>query len=155
MIILRWQDFRSRFATSSTIGVDGVEAWPVANVRASGFDGGLSGIGRPIAAFPLTVSCNALAVDGGAAFDWYLSQRTDDPTLQWISVAQYSATQSGTVTLALTSECVSDLDLSDVDATLTEDQIIEILKHCTLYVKRLSDGAIQLVQLLQYTLSNY
>ncbi len=155
MIIDRWTNFRYSFATSSTIGNDGVEVWPVEMVRANGFDGGFTGIPRPISAFPLTVSCNGQAADGGAAFNWYLSQRTDDSSLQWISVTQLSGTQSGSVVLALTSKCVSDLGLAGVTVTLNEDQLREILKHCDLYVQRVSDDAIQLVQLLQYTLSAY
>jgi hypothetical protein len=155
MIIARWTDFRAIFATSSTLGPDGVEVWPLASVRASGFDGGLTGIDRPFSAFPLTVSCNAQAADGGAAYNWYLSQRTDDSSLQWMSITQYSSTQSGTVTIALTAKCVTDMGLAGVTASLDPDQLAEILKHCTLYVQRVSDDAIQLVQLLQYTLSSY
>lgn len=155
MILARWTDFRARFATSATTGPDGVEVWPIDEVRSGGFTGGFTGIARPITAFPLTVSCNSQAVDGGAAFDWYLSQRTDDSTLQWMSISQFSATQSGTVTIALTAKCVTDLGLGGTTATLTEDQLREILRHCTLYVQRVSDDAIQLVQLLQYTLSSY
>ncbi len=155
MILLRWTDFRHYFATSSTLGNDGVEEWPIASVRASGFTGGFTGIARPITAFPLTVSVNALAVDGGSAYNWYLSQRTDTASLQWISITQYSSTQSGTVTIALTAKCVTDTGIASTTASLTEDELREILKHCTLYVQRVSDNAIQLVQLLQYTLSAY
>lgn len=154
MIPLKWTDFRARFAAASTLGVDGVEAWPVSLVRANGFDAGLTGISRPITAFPVTVSCNGQAADGGSAFDWYLSQRTDDTSLQWISLAYLSATQSGTVVLSLTAKCVTDLGLSGATATLTEDELREILRHTTLYVRRVSDGAIQLVELLRYTLSS-
>lgn len=160
MIVTTYTDFRHRFSTSGTIGIDGYEEWPVAELGSGGFSGGFttvsgSPIARPILAFPITVSCNSGAADGGSAFDWYLSQRTDDPSLQWISIAQYSGTQSGTVTLALTAKCVSDLGLSSPTASLTEDELIAILKNCDLYVQRRSDDAIQVLQLLQYTLSDF
>lgn len=155
MILLRHTDFRQRFATVSTTDPDGFETWPIAKMRSGGFDGGFTGIARPISAFPMTVSCNAQAADGGAAYDWYLSQRTDDPSLQWISISQLSSTQSGSVVLALTSKCVADLNLASTTATLNEDNLREILRYVDLYVQRVSDDSIQLVKILQYTLSNY
>ncbi len=152
MILPSYTTFRAWFATGSTLAPDGLEVWPVAKVRSGGFTGGFSGIAKPITAFPITVSCNAQAADGGAAFHWYLSQRTDDPTRQYLSITQLSATQSGSVVLALTALAVSALGLAGATADVTEGDLIRILKHCDLYVQRVSDDAIQHVLLLQATL---
>jgi hypothetical protein len=155
MILLRWIDFRNAFAEDTTPGIDGAPAWPVDRVRADGFDDGFSGIGRPITAFPLTVSCDGQVTSTVDAFHWHLAQRTDDAALQWLSITQSDTAKSGTVTISLTSKCVTDMDLSGATASLNEDHLREILKHCSLYVVRTSDTAIQWVDLLQYTLSAY
>lgn len=153
MILLRWIDFRNAFAENTTPGIDGVPTWPVDRVRADGFDDGFSGIGRPITAFPITVSCDSEAVTTVDAFHWYLSQRTDDAAPQWLSITQSNPAQSGTVTISLTSKCVTDMGLNSTTDSLNDGQLREILKHCSLYVVRTSDTAIQWVDLLQYTLS--
>lgn len=154
MILPNYTTFRAFFATSATLAADGLEVWPVAELRSGGFTGGFTGIAKPITAFPITISCNAQAADGGAAFNWYLSQRTDDPTKQYLSITQLSATQSGSVVLALTSLAVSELGLGSATAAVGEAELIRILKHCDLYVQRVSDDAIQHVLLLQATLGS-
>lgn len=156
MILLRWYDFRYAFVDDhGAIGPDGVPDWGHQRIRANGFDDGFSGIPRPISTFPLTVSCDSEAVTSVDAFHWYLSQRTDDASLQWLSITQSNPAQSGTVTLSLTAKCVSDMGLGSATDPLVEDQLIEILKHVSLYVCRTSDFAIQYVQLLPYTLSAF
>jgi hypothetical protein len=157
VIIHNFITFRTRFATSAAVGIDRLPVWPLANVRDNGFDTGLTGIPRPITAFPLTISCNAQASDGGAAFDWFLSQRKDaaDVAEQYFTLTPFSATQSGTVTMALTAAGVEALGLALSTSVLSEDQLREAIIHCTLYVQRRSDQAIQLVELLKYTLSDF
>jgi hypothetical protein len=148
--------FRLYFgAVTATVDDDGYETWPVALVRANGFDGGFTGIPRPITSFPLTISINGGAVDGGNAFDWYLSQRTDDPTSQYLSIAHPSAMQSGTVVLSITAHGAVELGLTLITDPVNEDQVREALKHCTLYVRRKSDSAIQGAHLLRDALSNF
>lgn len=154
MILQSYTTFRHWFATASTLAADGLEEWPIAKLRSGGFTGGFTGIAKPIAAFPVTVSCNGLAADGGAAFDWYLTQRTDDPTKQHLTVTQLSSTQSGSVVLALTALAVSELGLGSATSPVNEDELRRVLAHCDLYVQRRSDDAIQHVLLLQATLAN-
>lgn len=156
MIIPNYTTFRERFgAVSGTFADDGYETWPVLLVRALGFSGGFTGIPRPINAFPLTISINAQADDGGNAFEWYLSQRTDDKPLQYLVLTQLSTLKSGSVVLALTAHGVEELDLALSTSPVSEDQVREALKHCTLYVRRKSDSAVQVAHLLRDALSNY
>lgn len=154
MIITTYTQFRAIFATSSTLAADGFEVWPVAMLRANGFDGGITGMPKPVTAFPVTLTCNGQAADGGAAFRWYLSQRTDDTAKQYLYCSQLSATQSGSVVIGLTSLGVAELGLAGPTAAVTEEQLIRLLKHCDLYVQRVSDDAIQHLLLLPATLGS-
>jgi hypothetical protein len=149
-VIANYTTFRAYFATAATLDVDGMEVWPVANVRASGFTGGFTGIGAPIQAFPITVSCNGGATDAadGTTYAWFLSQRTEDTAAQWMSIVHSTAGTSGTVTISLTAKCVTDLGLASATASLTDDELQRIVKHCHLYCQRQSDKAIQWVDIL-------
>lgn len=152
-ICASWPFFRAVFATSASADADGMPTWPIASVRANSFTNGFTGIGRPIQAFPLTVSCNGGLSDiaDSTTFNWYLSQRTDVAASQYMSIT-HAAGVSGTVTIALTSKCVTDLGLSGVTDSLTEDQLVRILNDAHLYVQRASDDSIQWVDMLEYTL---
>lgn len=152
-VIATWPFFRAHFATSASTDADGMPTWPIAEVRSGGFTGGFTGIGRPIQSFPLTVSCNGGLSDiaDSTTFAWYLSQRTDDAAAQYMSIT-HAAGISGTITIALTAKCVTDLGLSGVTDSLTEDQLVRILNDAHLYVQRAADDAIQWVDLLEYTL---
>lgn len=152
MILANFTLFRTNFSAGGT-DLDGYATWPLANVRASGFDGGFTGIAKPITAFPVepTVDGNNA---GSPAHNAYLSQRTDDPALQWLSIVE-KVGYTGTWTISLTAKCVSDLGLASATASLTQDELIRILNHCHLYVKRNSDGAIQWVDILRASLSDY
>jgi hypothetical protein len=152
LIFSNYSTFRAHFATTATLAADGFEEWPVAELNSGGFTAGFTGILKPITAFPITISCNAQAADGGAAFHWYLSQRTDDPANQYFTITQLSATQSGSVVLALTSLAATELGLDDVDSAVTEDDLVRLLKYVDLYVQRVSDDAIQHMLLLKATL---
>lgn len=156
MILLRWTDFRYAFVDdTSALGPDGVPQWLHAKVRADGFDDGFTGIPRPITAFPLTISCDNQATTSVDRFHWYLSQRTDDASLQWLSLTQSVPAQSGTVVLSLTAKCVTDMGLGSTTQSLVEDDLREILKHVDLYVCDTLTYAIQWVPLLRYSLSTY
>lgn len=149
IITSNWTTFRHHFATTSILDDDGVEEWPLGRVRANGFDDGFTGIDIPITEFPIDVSVNSGA-NGALAYHVYLSQRTDEADNQYMSVTRKSG-KSGTFTIALTANAVTELGLDDATDSLTTSQLIQLLKDCTLYVKRLSDGAIQLVNMLEAT----
>jgi hypothetical protein len=146
VIVYDYSTFRALFATTATPDVTGYEEWPFAEVRSGGFDDGFTGIDTPIAAFPIEVD-----VGGGVDHHAYLSQRTDDTALQYLEITEANpATDAWTI--ALTAKCVSDLGLALTTSPVTEDQLRRILANVTLYVQRISDNAIQFVNILDVTL---
>lgn len=165
MIIPNYTTFRAAFALGgASIDPDGLEEWPVAKVRSGGFTGGISGIAKPITAFPITLSVNAQANDAVAGvheYDWYVSQRTDDPDRQFFTVTNADVapnTKSGTIVLSLTGTAADTIGIItpgfDVTDNVNEEHLIILCKYVTIYVQRRSDDAIQLVNLLQATLSS-
>lgn len=151
MIVSNYSTFRALFATTTTRALDGFELWPSASLEASGFDDGFTGIDTPILSFPITISVDGLA-NGAEAYHLWLSQRTEVAADQYLSIALASG-KSGSWTISLTSKCVSDLGLGGATSTVTPDQLVEILRNCHVYVQRISDNAIQWVDLLRSTLA--
>lgn len=134
---------------------DGYPSWPVSYVRkaASGFgDTGstLTYSGYPFATNdPVTISCNGGGSDGVKGtpeYNWYLSQRTAVLANQPLAMVQLPDTPtdsySGSVALSLSS--FWGLSPSVV---VTAELRQRALKYCHLYVQRVSDGAIQWVDL--------
>lgn len=150
MIILRYTDFRYRFQNGLGTAFDGLEPWDPVMVRANGFDDGITGLAKPITAFPSNITI--VGADGPSAYDWYLSQRTDEPSRQFIAVTQPDAALSGAIRLSLTALCVSELGLASATAAVSEDELRIILNNCYLYCLRTSDRAIQVFDLLNGTL---
>ncbi len=146
MIIQRYTDFRAVFALPGAgLDPDGFETLPVAKLRASGFSGLVAPV---ISSYPLTLTVNGSAVDGGFAYDWYLSQRTDDHHVQPLSIAQAGTTRSGTITIDLVAPNVAKLLPGVAGAGLVTPAALALLfKHVGLYVQRRSDKAYQWVSL--------
>lgn len=130
--------------------LDGAEKWPTDLVRAAGFSSTLTMTPRPATQFPVILTCNALAtdVDAGSSYIWYVRQRTDDAALKWLDVQNTDVTRTGSVTIALTAKAVSDMGLALTTSKLTGDQQVRVMRNVTMFVKRLSDGAIQFADLL-------
>jgi hypothetical protein len=149
----------SETVTSSLTGAayskDGYETWPRALVRSGGFsDTWVFAPAKPITTFGtgLALTINATATDAaaGSSYTWYLRQRTDDSALQWIlPIHATPETITGTVRLTLTARCVSDLGLASATVKLTAAQQRRVLRNVWIFVKRLSDGAIQQADLWQ------
>jgi hypothetical protein len=153
VIILRYVDFRFIFGAGNPDAADGMREWPVDDLRINSFPA-IAEIPTPITAFPVTLSINDEAEDGGDAFEWYLSQRTDVPARQMLAIAHPpSGTQSGTVILSMTALGAAELGLDDPTDPVTEDHLVRLLKHTDLYVRRRSDGSIQRLALLDATLN--
>lgn len=151
MIVGNWATFRTVFADGGApVGVDGVLEWEPVLMRQLGFDGGITGTPTPITAFPFTVTVDAGAL-GAMVYDAYLSQRTDDPGAQYLRLTHAAGT-SGSWTIRLTTAGATALGLAAVTDAVTIDQLRVALKHATLYVRRQSDGSIQLLHLLDATL---
>lgn len=147
MIVANWITMRSLFATGVALDVDGVSTWPIGSVRPTGFNSGFTGIATPITAFPITVT-----IGGSVDHHAYLSQRTDDGAAQYLTLAIANATTDAW-TISLTALAVSDLGLASATAAVDTGQLTLLLRDVTLYVQRISDDAIQLVNLLDATLA--
>lgn len=133
----------------------------IGSVRAAG--SGFGDTGTTIVGFPtpidlssgnysMEITCNSFDPDAGFGVDeynWYLSRRTEDTTKQFISIAQKapdSDTYSGTVIITPTALAISFL--ASVDGPKNTPPVIRrCFKNMHLYVRRLSDGAIQWVDL--------
>ncbi len=135
----------------------GWETWPVEYMRvgdtAAAFDGGIDGFGTtPYDGGTLTLTVNALAADavyGTDEYDWYLSQRTDVPASQYLLVAQAPDgigpnSHSGSCQITPTSLAESKFGFT-VGAGMPIDPDITrmLFRSCSIYVRRISDQAIQ------------
>lgn len=137
--------------TSAFYYTDGAEEWPRDNVRASGFSDTWDMAPRPITAFPAIITINDGVTDSvaGTSYTWYVRQRTDDSSLQWLSVVHPDATKTGSIALLLTSKAVTDLGIALTTTKLSTEQQRRVLRNVWLFVKRESDGAIQQIDLFQ------
>ena len=137
---------------------DALERYPVANVRAGGL-APISGWTVPYdtALMTLTVNAGAAdAVDGVDEFDWYVSQRTDDPDLQYLALATpaaYPLSYSGSLTMIHTALAESEFNIATGQA-LTPSQLALLFKHVSVYVQRRSDKAIQWASALRAQVTN-
>lgn len=151
MIIASYSAFRTVFATSATLDLAGYPVWPVDKLRINGF-AEITGVPRPVTLFPFQVTCNGNASDGGAAFDWYLSQRTDVQAKQFLRLTSPDPLKSGTINFGLTGLAHTSLGISLFVQAITEDNLVRLFRDVTIYCQRRSDKSIQLIQLLPYTL---
>lgn len=148
-IVYRYTDFRSIFAEggvneSATMALDGMQPWPVHLVRANAIPEIVLSDDTPdLNPLSLRLTINDEASDGGAAFDWYVSQRTDDPAKQWWLVYPYSAIRSGTIVMDLSPVGLAELGLTLTSDPVTADQSAAAVKLVDVYCLRRSDGAIQ------------
>ncbi len=151
-IVARYTDFRSIFAEggvdpNATMALDGMQPWPVDLVRANAIPEIEYALGSTdMSPLSIILSINAGVVDGGAAFDWYVSQRTDDPARQWLVTIPVDGTRSGSIIIEITDVGLAQLGLARLSGELppmTADQIATAIKFVDVYCLRRSDGAIQ------------
>lgn len=158
--------------TSSFIDDDGYDRWPLTYVRLAGSGFGaasgsgnpgstITGVPTPYAGSPFTVTCNAVAADAVRGVDeyrWYLSQRTDTPASQHLDIYQLASTPtqsfSGTVRIVHTALAQSAFGFTG-SSDFTPDMVPLLFRNCHLYVQRISDNAIQWVDLLRAMTSEY
>ena len=161
MIIPRFTDFRHRFATTTTLGPGGYEPWPVALQDAAlaiNVDDGVDSLRAP----PAILSVNggaADAVSGVDEYDWYLSQRTDDPEIQALSLVSTPGASS-TITINLTAWWTTTRSLQAFPGSpgnpsadppvapipagynpSNSDHVRVLYRHCYIYVSRKADKA--------------
>lgn len=153
--LITGQNFTSSYTETSTLVSalyenDGMEEWPLANVRAGGFDDGFTPSVTPMTPFPLTLTVNGGITDAaaGTSYTWYLSQRTEVGASQHFTIAHADTAKTGTVTLTLTSTAVADLGLSATTDSLNVGQRVKLLRGVYVFCQRASDKAIQIVHLL-------
>ena len=145
MILATWSQFRAVFMPGAPIGIDGVEEWDPSMVDQPGFVNDLV-FADPIT-FPweIEVDPGPDAVPGVDEFDFFLSQRSDDPAKQYWEVQRNDAgfpgiTNSGRIKLARTSLSTSLYPTVTAQSTAA---LITLFKDLDLYVYRRSDGLIQ------------
>ncbi len=141
-IVVLDPDFSTVVDETGTTGVslaygfydtDGRRSWPVADVRKSGFDSGITGATENISvatAFDLTADAGPDSVLGTDEYNWYVSQRTDVPADQEFTITQKpndgSGSYSGVINVAFANQTPGD--------PLTAEQVNQIFKHTTVYV---------------------
>lgn len=151
--------------TAQYIGPDGYPEWPGPTgrgtnlVRANGFsdDNWSVSLSGPYAGSAFTVSINGGAADASTGvdeYDWYLSQRTDDPTKQYLAMTQTpdagGNSYSGSVDIVHTDLAEDEMPTL-VSKNVSVAEHTRLFKNCYLYVRRRSDGAIQWLDLQRAT----
>jgi hypothetical protein len=138
MIVANFTTFRYVFSVTKVADVHGYEVWPTAKLRSGGF----ASLTLPTSltfTLPFTLTCNGGAADSvptSDEYDWYLSQRTDDPAAQLLSLTKPTG-YSGSAVLDRTALGLSKFpDLSDTSRR-------GLLLRTAIYVQRRSDQAIQ------------
>ncbi len=146
MICHTYSEFRSVFAPGVvTVDAAGYETWPLARLRAGGFAKPV--LPEALIAFPLDFTINDSALDGDdpdAPYSWYLSQRTDDPAKQMLSIIDYPG-QSGTITIDGTAL----LNDTYTGGGLGPEAILQVFANVWIYVVRAGDNAIQCASFLE------
>lgn len=148
MICIDYTTFRYTFATSATVANDGHRAWPVANLGLNSF-AQPTGLPTVITTMdlPIILTANAGAADAVFLVDeyhWFLSQRTDVAAIQYLAITRSDtppSSHSGSVRIGRTGG--GGTVLGDYDA------IRSIFRDVHLYVKRVSDGAIQHIDFMR------
>ena len=151
-IYTTYSQFRAGFS-SGAIGLDGFKLWPGSSVAAPG----TLTMGATIAAFPFTISVGGTndAVAGVDEYDWYLSQRSDVTTKQYLSVSRNDPlpnTMSARISVNITALATGlqygtiPLSIKDILALFTDVEVYVLTKatgairHMALLDKLTSDG---------------
>lgn len=148
MILPNYSAFRAVFGIGEPRDGAGYERWPVEKVL---WPSGAAGFRLVMpASFDVAavLSVNDLAFDatpGVDAFDWYLSQRSDNPAEQIFTLRRFddeNGTRSGTVRLVPTALMTAMFALDEQHPTPSAEQAERIFKYVAVYVRRRADRAI-------------
>ena len=154
-----------RSLEAAFIDPDGLERWPVANVNSTWVNTfeffADSGPFVPLVGFgDYIVTVNAVAADavqGTDEYAWFLSQRTEDTAQQSLTIEDTpdAAGQSfsGTIRLRHTQLALDEYGLTE-GVALTPTQTAAMFKNVHVYIQRLSDDAIQFVDLHRFLGTN-
>lgn len=152
MIIQNWQTFRLTFSNGLPDDASGVPGWPVADMRAGGFDGGVV---MTTASPPWVLTCNALAADaapGVDEFDWYVSQPGGLGGPLAIARHDISGTTQNSGSIELT---LSAWAAAEYPEPFNISTIPVLWAGIDAYVRRRSDGAIQRLDIQALLLSRF
>lgn len=145
-IYTTYAQFRNAFAQAPVVGTDGLYAWTGAGVVTN------LGLTVPtlISAFPFQISVNATAdpTPGVDRYDWYLSQRTDNPARQYLTISRADsppATYSGIVSIGLTAAAIA----LGYAAPLSTTEILTLFTDVDIYVRNVSTLTVQHALLLE------
>lgn len=148
MIVARYTDWRHICAPGAPLDAAGYETWPHSALLFPPGDAGMNLV-LPLTLTTLgTITTNGQAVDATNyvdEFDWYLSQRTDDPAAQSLGIVQLDLatnTRSGTVQLYPTPLAQHLYGVSFTSPIPSADIAALLFKDVWLYVRRRSDGRI-------------
>lgn len=144
-----------------TFDRSGWERWPVQYMRvgdtAATFAGGITGFStKPYKGDAIGLTCNGGAADSvynADKYDWYLSQRTDDPTKQYLAVTRYPdgagpTSYSGSCVVTVTAVAEAKFGFVAGAGPLDPDVTRMLFRGCDLYVRRIADQAIQRADML-------
>ena len=138
---------------------DGVDRWQLEKVRETGSGFGDAGSTMTGVAAPVSVAggsdltANAGASDAAAYtddYDWFVSQQTQVHASRFLDVSEVTESDgltpiSGTINIAASAVAVSEFTIDA--AGFTAEQLANVYRDSYAYVMRLSDGAIQLLDL--------
>lgn len=148
MIIEDYATFRILANPGGAIGVDGLPEWPVASMRANGFDDGFAVTSTSHLPFGIVVlGPNIPVVDPIDYFDWYVSQGTTDAAKKPFVVTRGLSDTGGRIIFSLSSRAAEEFpdpfDLSTIRV---------LYFGIDIYCIRRSDSAIQRFDLMKYLL---
>lgn len=151
MIVDGYNAFRKLFALpGADIAIDGLPEWPAEMVNANGFDQGIAIVyvaetTSYFATFDIADADDAPFSDD---YDWFCSVRTEDAAgkpLLFEPLPGYSGTLEMTLSTWASDAYPSPFARSVIPA---------LFGSCFLYVRRRSDGAIQVLDLEKYVAVN-
>ena len=137
---------------------DGVVHWPLELVRAAGSGFGDAGSTMSGITIPVPLTGSVLTSNGGASdavaytdeYNWFVSQQTPVPSLRYLDVSEVLepdevTPRSGSVLIALSQTGADEFSVTAPGFTAV--QLANVYRDCYAYVQRISDDAIQLVDL--------
>lgn len=150
MILGTYLAMRHAFAPGAAPDVTGYPTWPSAPHALA-----ITGNVRPLTSLPLGLTVNGGELDPGGVeqFDWYVSQRTDDPSRQFLRLTPLSG-RSGTMVVTATDYGAAELGLAPGGiGQITLPQVLRLFRHVDVYVRRRADGATGYLSILDAALS--
>jgi hypothetical protein len=145
LILATYSQFVGCFGHGNPPDNSGHPKWPVSGVIYEGEPGfHLAMPTQPTLVANIYANSGVFdAVNGVDEFDWYLSQRTDDLSLQMIAISRLNedvATRSGGVAVGPSARAFSTYGPSVVWPT--PEQALKIFRDVWIYVRRRSNGHI-------------